>query len=192
MTRHLSRGLMIFKLQQRFKKLNPNGDWDNVDVESIDYPCEYGDALNDVARANPNFKFFEDNDPYQIRLSAEDMERQRYEEELEENRKSVKIKLKLCFQKSKKGEKYAYVKGTVEKKLFKKYGERLFTEVVLDWPLIEIVEDEQEQDAPNALFDEKKVEDEKTEDYQEHPNALFESLNEKKTREDEDHDNPRE
>jgi len=186
MTRYLPRGLILEKLKQRFERLNPNGEWDDVDTDSLDYPCEYDEALEDFANnpLNSCFKWYEDNDLYQVKLSREDMEQLGLEEEIEKQVKNVRIELKLYFQKSKKGDTYAYVKGTIGKKLFKKYGKRLCEELIVNWPLYEIVKDEQELDAPNALFDEKKVEEE--EEHQDAPNVLFDSVKEKKTKEDED------
>ncbi|MCJ7632050.1 hypothetical protein MUP77_06605 [Candidatus Bathyarchaeota archaeon] len=185
MTRYLPRNLILKKLQQRFERLNPDEEWYEVDLDNIDYPCDYGEALIDTADANSDFKWYDDSDPLHLDPQKpwptdEDLERLQFEEELEKHRSSIRVELKLYFQKSKKGEKYAYVKGTIGKKLFKKYGERLFKEVILDWPLYGIAKDEQEQDAPNALFDEKKVDDEEAEEYQEHPSALFDSPDESK------------
>lgn len=176
----MPRNLILKMLKEQFRKLNPNSDEREVEWEAFDYPCHYGSALTETRNANPQFKWKNGNE---IKLSADDMEQQRIEKELEENEKSVKIKLKLKYG-TIKGQKYYYVKGQVKKKIFQKYGERLCEELTVDWPVYEEVEDEQELDAPNALFDEKKSEE--AEDYQEHPNALLDSLNEKKTKEDEE------
>jgi hypothetical protein len=144
-------------LQQRFRKLNPNGDWDVVDLDNIGYPCEYTEALFDTANTNPRFKWYDDSDPLHLDPqkpwpSAEEAERARFEEEAERNRSSVKIELKLYFQKSKKGDEYAYVKGTIGKKILKSYRTRLCEEVVVDWPIRGIITEE-ELKAPNTFAD---------------------------------------
>ncbi len=127
----MPKGLIIYKLKQRFLKLNDSFKKQEMDWESIDPTIEYSEVLDDCEQQYPQFNWRTNEEEYDrqrsIALSAG--------RNLDDDINSIKIDLKLYFQKSKKGDKYAYIKGSIPKKFLEKVGERLYGNYWIEWPL---------------------------------------------------------
>ena len=133
MPRRMSKGLIIDRLKQRFLKLNNRDSFkmDEVDWELLDSRAEYSEALDDFERNYPQFNWRTNEEVLDSERDMALRARRNLDDEID----SIKIELKLYLQRSKKGNEYAYIKGTIPKKLFNKFKDRLYRQLFIDWPL---------------------------------------------------------
>ena len=133
MPRRMPEGLIKYKLKQRFLKHNNYDSFkmDEADWSILDSGTEYGEALDDFENECPQFNWRTNEEKLNY---AEDMAL-RAGRNLDDEIDSIKIELKLYLQRSKKGNEYAYIKGTIPKKFFNKFKDRLYRQLFIDWPL---------------------------------------------------------
>jgi len=135
MPRHMPKKLIIYKLKQRFLMLNNYSmlTMKEVDWESLDDTLEYWESLDDFEDKYPQFNW---------RTNKEELNRMRDRAEkagrnLDDLFSSIRVELKLYLQRSPKGDEYAYIKGTIPKKLYKKFKARILKSWWIEWLLHE-------------------------------------------------------
>ena len=103
-------GLVKYTILKKFKKLNPDAEPDDLDWDCLDYPTSFNECYREMARAHPEYVWFEES-LEEIERKEKDIEIQNLIESGEEEEKIDRIREEQEMQTIKGGWKVGRIAG---------------------------------------------------------------------------------